>query len=127
MKTLAEDAAALLGGALRNAHPIHGGCLSEIVRITLSDGREAIVKAAAIRVLRPPCFGRSRPAAPLHLKFSRQLTASLSWSRCTRIAASLTRGTASGRRSRLFMLQRKILAAGRTITLSAPWLLKTAG
>jgi fructosamine-3-kinase len=44
MKALAETAAALLGGALRNAQPIHGGCLSQIVRITLSDGREAIVK-----------------------------------------------------------------------------------
>ena len=44
MKALAEAAAALLGGTLQNAQPVHGGCLSEIVRITLSDGREAIVK-----------------------------------------------------------------------------------
>jgi fructosamine-3-kinase len=44
MKALAEAAAALLGGTLQNAQPVHGGCLSQIVRITLSDGREAIVK-----------------------------------------------------------------------------------
>ena len=44
MKALAEAAAALLGSTLRNAQPVHGGCLSQIVRITLSNGREAIVK-----------------------------------------------------------------------------------
>ena len=44
MKALAYAAAALLGGTLRNAQPVHGGCLSQIVRITLGDGREAIVK-----------------------------------------------------------------------------------
>jgi fructosamine-3-kinase len=44
MKSAAEAGAALLGGALRDAKPVHGGCLSEIVRIALADGREAIVK-----------------------------------------------------------------------------------
>jgi fructosamine-3-kinase len=44
MKALAEAAAVLLGGTLRDAQPVHGGCLSQIVRITLSGGREAIVK-----------------------------------------------------------------------------------
>ncbi len=44
MKALAEAAAALLGGVLRSAKALHGGCLSQIVLITLSDGREAVVK-----------------------------------------------------------------------------------
>ena len=44
MKALAEAAAALLGGTLRNAQTVHGGSLSQVVRIMLSDGREAIVK-----------------------------------------------------------------------------------
>jgi fructosamine-3-kinase len=44
MKALAEAAAALLGGALRAAKALHGGCLSQILLITLNDGREAIVK-----------------------------------------------------------------------------------
>ncbi len=41
---LAEIGAALLGGVLRRAWPIHGGDLSEVLRIILDDGREAIVK-----------------------------------------------------------------------------------
>lgn len=41
---LAEAAAALLGGSLRSARPVHGGCLSQILLITLDDGRNAIVK-----------------------------------------------------------------------------------
>ncbi len=45
MNPAAESGAALLGGILRDAKPVHGGCLSEILLITLSDGREAIVKA----------------------------------------------------------------------------------
>ena len=44
MKVLAEAAATLLGGTLRSAKSLHGGCLSQIVLITLSDGREAIAK-----------------------------------------------------------------------------------
>ncbi len=44
MKALAETAAALLGGTLVSAKAVHGGCLSQIVLIALSDGREAIVK-----------------------------------------------------------------------------------
>ena len=44
MKALAETAAGLLGGTLRSTKAVHGGCLSQIVLITLSDGREAIVK-----------------------------------------------------------------------------------
>jgi fructosamine-3-kinase len=47
MKLAAEAGAALLGGVLRDAKPVHGGCLSEIVLIALADGREAIVKSAA--------------------------------------------------------------------------------
>ena len=45
---LAETAAALLGRALRSAQPVHGGCLSQIVLITLDDGRNAIVKAGGV-------------------------------------------------------------------------------
>ena len=44
MKALAETAAGLLGGTLRSTSAVHGGCLSQIVLITLNDGREAIVK-----------------------------------------------------------------------------------
>ena len=42
--TLAAKAAALLGGALRSAQTLHGGCLSQILLITLDDGRRAVVK-----------------------------------------------------------------------------------
>lgn len=44
MKPLAEAGADLLGGVLRSAQPVHGGSLSQIVRITLTGGSEAIVK-----------------------------------------------------------------------------------
>ena len=44
MNKLAEIGAALLGGAFHHAEAIHGGDLSAIVRIELSDGREVIVK-----------------------------------------------------------------------------------
>lgn len=44
MKELAEIGSALLGGALRHVEPIHGGDLSEVLRVALVDGREAIVK-----------------------------------------------------------------------------------
>lgn len=42
--TIAEQGAELLGGGLCAADPLHGGSLSQILRIELSDGREAIVK-----------------------------------------------------------------------------------
>jgi fructosamine-3-kinase len=44
MKTLAEAGAMLLGGNLSRSEALGGGSLSQIVRIALSDGREAIVK-----------------------------------------------------------------------------------
>jgi fructosamine-3-kinase len=44
MNTLAEAGAALLGGKLARSEALGGGSLSQIVRIVLSDGREAIVK-----------------------------------------------------------------------------------
>jgi len=44
MNTLAETGAALIGGVLRRAESLSGGDLSQIVRITLAGGREAIVK-----------------------------------------------------------------------------------
>ena len=44
MNTLAETGAALIGGILRRAEALSGGSLSQIVRIALTDGREAIVK-----------------------------------------------------------------------------------
>ncbi len=44
MNRLAERAAALLGGALSHVEAIQGGDLSEVLRIVLTDGREAIVK-----------------------------------------------------------------------------------
>ncbi|ALK08231.1 fructosamine kinase family protein [Blastochloris viridis] len=44
MTALAGAGAALLGGRLVRAEPLSGGDLSQIVRITLADGRVAIVK-----------------------------------------------------------------------------------
>ncbi|RAI31209.1 fructosamine kinase family protein [Rhodoplanes serenus] len=44
MSRLAARAAALLGATLARAEPIHGGDLSEVIRIVLADGRRAIVK-----------------------------------------------------------------------------------
>ena len=44
MNALAEAGAALLGGTLRRADALGGGCLSQILRISLTDGREAVVK-----------------------------------------------------------------------------------
>jgi fructosamine-3-kinase len=44
MSALGERGAALLGGTLQRATGVGGGSLSQIVRIRLSDGREAIVK-----------------------------------------------------------------------------------
>ncbi|RAI44485.1 fructosamine kinase family protein [Rhodoplanes roseus] len=44
MSRLAEAGAALLGGTLRNATPLGGGDLSEILHIVLADGRAAVVK-----------------------------------------------------------------------------------
>jgi len=41
---LAARGAALLGGALLEATPMGGGSLSQIVRIRLTDGRQAVVK-----------------------------------------------------------------------------------
>ena len=41
---MAQQAAALLGGALRSAVPLAGGDLSQVLRVTLADGREAVVK-----------------------------------------------------------------------------------
>jgi fructosamine-3-kinase len=44
MTSLAETGAALLGGELRTSRRLGGGSLSQIVQVTLADGREAIVK-----------------------------------------------------------------------------------
>lgn len=44
MTTLADRGAALLGGTLRHVETLAGGSLSRLVRIVLTDGREAIVK-----------------------------------------------------------------------------------
>jgi len=44
MNKLAEIGAALIGGAIQHVEAIHGGDLSEILRIALADGRDAIVK-----------------------------------------------------------------------------------
>jgi fructosamine-3-kinase len=45
MSPLAERAAGLLGGRLASTHSMSGGDLSEILCITLADGREAVVKS----------------------------------------------------------------------------------
>lgn len=44
MTGLGEQGAALLGGTLKSASSVGGGSLSQIVRVALVDGREAIVK-----------------------------------------------------------------------------------
>ena len=48
MNTLAEAGAKLIGGVLRRTEALSGGSLSQIVRIVLADGREAIVKNGAL-------------------------------------------------------------------------------
>jgi fructosamine-3-kinase len=45
MSKLAQAGAVLLGGFIREAHALHGGSLSDIVHISLTDGRQAIVKS----------------------------------------------------------------------------------
>lgn len=45
MSALGEAGAALLAGRLVRAEPLSGGDLSRLVRITLADGRQAIVKS----------------------------------------------------------------------------------
>jgi fructosamine-3-kinase len=45
--TLAEQGVALLGGSLIDALPLTGGDVSQIVRIKLDDGREAVVKGGS--------------------------------------------------------------------------------
>lgn len=47
MSTLAETGAKLLGGTVRRAEMLAGGDLSQLVRLVLADGREAIVKKGA--------------------------------------------------------------------------------
>ncbi|HEY0281221.1 MAG TPA: fructosamine kinase family protein [Rhizomicrobium sp.] len=44
MNALAEAGAALIGGVLRRSEALAGGSLSQIARIELTDGRDAIVK-----------------------------------------------------------------------------------
>lgn len=44
MNPLAQAGAALLGGVVHHVEVLHGGDLSQIIRIVLADGREAIVK-----------------------------------------------------------------------------------
>jgi fructosamine-3-kinase len=44
MNALAAEGATLLGGTIRRVEPLHGGDLSQLVHILLTDGREAIVK-----------------------------------------------------------------------------------
>jgi fructosamine-3-kinase len=44
MHSLAQHGAALLGGVLQHAEALGGGNLSQIIAITLEDGRKAIVK-----------------------------------------------------------------------------------
>jgi fructosamine-3-kinase len=44
MMDLAAAGAGLLDGALQRAEPLQGGSLSRLIRITLADGRQAVVK-----------------------------------------------------------------------------------
>ena len=48
MICVAQQGAALLGGILRDATPLHGGDLSQVVRIALDDGRVAVVKTGKL-------------------------------------------------------------------------------
>lgn len=48
MNALAATGANLIGGTVARSDGIHGGDLSEVVRITLKDGRQAIVKGGAM-------------------------------------------------------------------------------
>lgn len=44
MNELAAAGAALVGGTVRRAEALGGGCLSQLVRVVLGDGREVVVK-----------------------------------------------------------------------------------
>jgi hypothetical protein len=60
MNKLAEIGAALIGGAIHHVEAIHGGDLSEILRIALADGRDSITDP--LRKPRRQCLVLSPPA-----------------------------------------------------------------
>jgi hypothetical protein len=73
MAALAEIGTRLLGGVLDRANPIGGGDLSQVVRLHLGDGREAIVKggaAPAVEAAMLKAIAESGAPAPNVLAFS---------------------------------------------------------
>jgi hypothetical protein len=62
MNKLAEIGAALIGGAIHHVEAIHGGDLSEILRIALADGGDAIVKSGPAPKTEAAECGFSLPA-----------------------------------------------------------------
>ena len=127
MKALAEAAAALLGGTLRTAKALHGGCLSQILLITLNDGREAIVKgggaspveAAMLRAI-------AASGAPAPQVFAAE--GGILVMEAIRADGGLSNAWASlGKALAKLHAAKGTRAAGRTITPSAPSPLKTAG
>jgi fructosamine-3-kinase len=73
MATLAETGARLLGRVLDRTDPIAGGDLSQVVRVCLADGREAIVKggpAPAVEAAMLKAISESGAPAPKVLAFN---------------------------------------------------------
>ena len=73
MAALAEIGTRLLGGVLDRTNPIGGGDLSQVVRLHLGDGREAIVKggaAPAVEAAMLKAIAESGAPAPNVLAFS---------------------------------------------------------
>jgi fructosamine-3-kinase len=75
MAALAEMGARLLGAVLDRADPIGGGDLSQVVRLRLADGREAIVKggpAPAVEAAMLKAISGSGAPAPKVLAFNEE-------------------------------------------------------
>ena len=127
MKTLAEAGAVLLGGKLSRSEALGGGSLSQIVRIVLSDGREAIVKngpSPKTEAAMLQAIAASGVPAPAVLGVSDEALVIA----CLPSDGSLTRGWASlGAHSLCCTGQKASAMVGRKTMLLRRFRSKTAG
>ena len=104
MNALAETGAALLGGTLRRTEALSGGSLSQIVRIELTDGREAIVSAGPSEHVRSTWAAiRERGALPPR-----------AW------VVSATKGIENGTLKRMSEIVEDVLGSQRLVVMSGP-------